>query len=108
MFWKHGSHMKSPLLTRYEVARVVGLRALQLGDGASPMVHIEDETLRTDSVYVAARELEARLLKARVKRDHTTVDVHDARLPLSLYILLDTRDGGDRTSGILNYSSSVK
>lgn len=91
------SRTETMLLTRYEVARIVGLRALQLDQGAPPLVRIEDERLRCDALYVAARELEARALDAKVRRAGD-VDVHvrDARLPPELHAMLDTKDGQSR------------
>ena len=87
-----------PLLSRYEVSRLVGLRALQLDAGAVPGVRVDDGALRRDSVYVAARELEARVLHALVRRAEGNVDVRTARLPVDLYSMLDTKDGRDRAS----------
>ena len=88
--------MAQPLLTRYEVARTVGLRALQLDTGAQPLVDVGDERLRCDATYVAAREVEAGVLDAVVCRPSGDVRVQEARLPLELYALLDTKDGGTR------------
>lgn len=84
------------LLTRYEVARIVGLRALQLDQGAPPLVRVEDETLRCDALYVAARELSAGVLDAKVRRADEDVHVRDARLPPELHAVLDTKDGRSR------------
>lgn len=87
------------MLSRYEVARLVGMRALQLGDGATPLVHVEDEILRCDMVYVAAREVHAGVLDAQVRRaDGSVVDVRSARMPSTLAVMLDTRDGGTTLS----------
>lgn len=84
-------------LTRYEMARVVGLRALQLDAGATPLVTIEADSLRCDSSYVAALELATHRLDARVQRgDGSQVDVRTARMPPELNILLDGKDGGVR------------
>ena len=87
------------LLTRYEVARVVGLRALQLENGASTTAVVPPgwEELRTDFIYLAALELHQRTLDAMVTREGLgTFHVRDARLPQELNIILDTRDRGDR------------
>ena len=84
-------------LTKYEVTRVVGLRSLQLSEGATPLVHVAEPTLRCDTLYVAALELWHRALKAKVRRDNgTLVHVWEARLPPTLTTYLDTRDGGTR------------
>jgi DNA-directed RNA polymerase subunit K/omega len=89
-----------PLLTRYEVARVIGLRALQLDTGAQPFVHVGDERLRTDASYVAASEIAARALNAMVRRPEGDVYVQHARLPIDLYSLLDIKDGGARSADL--------
>lgn len=89
--------MHKQKLSRYEVARVVGLRALQIAEGDPPLVHVEDETLRCDATYVAARELQARVLDMQVERPSgARVDVRTAGMPPELAALLDTRDGGMR------------
>jgi DNA-directed RNA polymerase subunit K/omega len=87
---------EAPLLTRFEVARVLGLRSLQLSEGAPPFLFVDDERLREDTLYVAALELKSGKLDARVVRGTSTVDVARARLPSCLDILLDTRDGDTR------------
>lgn len=85
------------LLTRYEVARAVSLRALQLDAGAKPTLHVEDEQLRCDACYVAALELSMGTLDAIVRRQvGGDVHVRDARMPPELNALLDTKDGGVR------------
>ena len=96
--------MPAVLLTRYEVARIIGLRALQLDKGAAPRVTIEDETLRCDALYVAARELAAGVLDAKVRRADADVHVRDARMPPELHAVLDTKDG--RSRGAYYASSS--
>ena len=86
------------MLTRYEIARLVGLRALQLEQGAEPGMRVDDARLASDPIYVAARELEARTLDAYVQRPHgDSVDVRTTRLPPALRALLDTKDGGTRS-----------
>jgi DNA-directed RNA polymerase subunit K/omega len=96
------------MLTRYELARVVGMRALQLQEGAPPGVGVADDDLRRDAVYVAARELEARALDARlVRADGTSHHVNDLRRPPELRSMLDARDGGARGCECAAYASSV-
>jgi len=88
-----------PLLTRYEFARVVGMRALQLDEGDEPRVRAPTERLRGDSVYVAALELYEGRLDAMVRRDGAPAEAfHVARacLPPEVAVLLDNRDGGAR------------
>ena len=114
--------VRPPLLTKFEVARIVGLRSLQLSEGATPLVEVSDARLRCDTMYVAALELYSRKLDARLRRDrgggggggeggHKSssgesirrdgpveefVDVCKARMPPSLPNMLDTIDGQSR------------
>lgn len=90
-----------PMMSRYEMARVVGLRALQLEHGAIPGVHVESATLCLDPLYVAARELLEGKLDVQVLRPgHAApISVSRMRMPRELFVMLDTRDGGDRRGG---------
>lgn len=79
-------------LTRYEVARIIGLRALQLEAGAPPFVVVEPQRLRCDMVYVAAKELAERLLPVLIKRaDGTLVEAKTAGLPVELFEVIDVK-----------------
>ena len=93
------------LLTRYEVARIVGLRALQLDAGAQMQVVVDDDVLRRDPLYVAARELAEYKLDVLVRRGDVDVHVRDARFPTSLRLLLDTKDGGSRARRAFSHAS---
>ena len=96
------------MLSRYEVARLVGLRSLQLSEGAVPLVHVESEVLRCDSMYVAALELHEGLLDMQVRKSDGTVIPTRGLFPsLELRVLLDTRDGGARSYSV-NASDSRK
>ena len=87
----------SVVLTAFEVSRVVGVRALQLSAGASPLVVVEDEALRLQPTYVAAKELHEGLLDFRVRlAGGQCVDTKTARAHPSLASFLDTMDGGER------------
>jgi len=97
---------RMPLLTRHEVARLLGLRALQLSHGATPAVEI-DAKLRGNTTYVAAMELCSGHLDAKIYRADTIVDVRMARLPPTLYILLDTFDGGSRGAAATTLASGT-
>ncbi|MBM74318.1 MAG: hypothetical protein CMK59_02860 [Proteobacteria bacterium] len=88
------------LLTRFEVARIVGLRSLQLSEGSQPRVQVVDSFLRQNSTYVAALELKLGVLDARVVRGKDEIIVSTARMPLCLDILLDTHDGGERSYSV--------
>lgn len=84
-------------MSRFELARIIGMRALQLSEGAQSVVHVDDEVLRIDFYYVAALELyegslDAKLCTSRGAACH----VRELVLPIELNILLDTRDGKSR------------
>ena len=86
-------------LTRFEIARVVGLRAVQLDTGSPPTVYVTDPILKNDGVYVAALELYRGTRDARIRRmDGSSFHVRDARAAPDLTALLDTKDGGNRTA----------
>ena len=87
-----------PELNRFEVARVVGIRALDLENGAHSCLTLEHTRLREDSMYIAARELYDGLLQVRVQRSNgVQVDPNVVGCCSALSILLDTKDGGNRT-----------
>lgn len=56
-----------PWLTRYEKARIIGARALQLSLGAPPLIPVKEMGLK-DSVEIAAVELRNKLLPMIVRR----------------------------------------
>ena len=80
----------TPVLSRYDVAHIVGMRSLHLSCGAPPLVHVDDEHLRENTMYVAARELKERRLDVVVRRGERVVRVADARLPPCVDVLLGT------------------
>jgi len=56
-----------PWLTRFEKARIIGIRALQISLGAPVLIPIEDlENL--DSLKIAEKELEAHVLPVIIVR----------------------------------------
>jgi len=57
-----------PRLTKYEVARIVGARAMQLAMGAEPLVDIH-EIGTTDPVLIAMEELRRGLLDFIIVRE---------------------------------------
>ena len=80
-------HMSTILLSRYEVSRIVGLRALQLDEGAPPFVPVlEGDT----SLSIAVRELDTRKLRVMVCRDGVMHSVQTARFPRDMRVLVDT------------------
>ena len=81
------------MLTRYEMARLVGIRALQISEGSEPHVIVSDERLRRDAVYVAARELYEKKMDACVMRGGAPTHVSKLTYPMDLVTMLNTRDG---------------
>ena len=59
-------------LTKYESTRVIGLRALEIQNGAQHLITINDETLRNDPIYVASLELYNGLLDFKINRCYPT------------------------------------
>ena len=59
-----------PILTRFEKARILGARALQISMGAPPLIEIEEERDKemTDPLLIATAELEAKVLPISVRR----------------------------------------
>jgi len=96
------------MLTRYEMARLVGIRALQLSEGYEPHVFITDERLRRDAVYVAALELYEKKMDACVVRRGVSKHVSMLSNPLDLVTMLNTRDGGERVYGSSGISSTAR
>lgn len=89
------------MLSRYEVARLVGIRALQISEGSEPNVVVTEPRLRRDAIYVAALELHQKKMDACVVRNGQPRHVSTLSQPLDLTTMLNTRDGGARF-----YSSS--
>lgn len=97
------------MLTRYEMARLVGIRALQISEGSEPRVFVTNERLRRDAVYVAALELYEKKMDACVVRGGVSRHVSTLSNPLDLVTMLNTRDGGARvygSSGVLTARTS--
>ena len=78
------------LLTRYEIARVIGLRALQIDEGATPLVAVTDND---HSLSIATRELSERKLDAVVCRDGNYYPTMTARFPRDLTTTLSLLQG---------------
>ncbi|MFN7991729.1 MAG: DNA-directed RNA polymerase subunit K [Candidatus Micrarchaeia archaeon] len=53
-------------LTKYEVARLIGARALQLSMGAPPLIKVDDE--HSSFIQIAEVELEKGIIPLRVLR----------------------------------------
>jgi len=59
-------HIGLPRLTRFERARIVGARALQISMGAPLLIEISDETMRP--LDLAIQEIEAGVLPMTIRR----------------------------------------
>ena len=55
-----------PRLTRYERARTIGARALQLAFGAPALIELDDETI--DTILISKKEVERGALPLSVRR----------------------------------------
>ncbi len=53
-------------LTRYEKARLIGARALQISMGAPPLIRVTKDMI--DPIEIALKELEAGVLPMTVRR----------------------------------------
>ncbi len=53
-------------LTKYEKARIIGARALQLSMGAPPLIRISEDML--DPIIIAIKELEKGVIPISVRR----------------------------------------
>lgn len=77
------------MLTRYEVVRIVGLRMLQINEGATPMLPYEEGE---SSYSIAVRELVGGHLDVIVHRHGSHYHVSQTRLPDEAYTMLDGLD----------------
>ena len=82
------------MLTRHEVSRILGTRAAQLSEGATPRV--ATAPWQSNNLYIAALELDAGAIDAQVKRKDEWVHVRDLHSPPLLTVLLNNEDGGAR------------
>ena len=55
-------------LSKYECTRIIGLRALEIQNGATHLFEVKDVRLAIDSIYVAAKELSEGLLDFKINR----------------------------------------
>ena len=65
------------LLSQFEVAKVVGVRALELAEGSVPKIHIHEKRLLYNLSYIAALELHAGVLDMQVRRGQTVYHISD-------------------------------
>ena len=59
-------HTTIPILTKYEKARILGVRAKQLNNGAMPFVKLNEDVI--DSFLIAEKELNERKLPFIIQR----------------------------------------
>lgn len=59
-------HKTTPILSRYERARILGERAKQINEGAQPFIEIEDSLI--DGYLIAERELEQKKIPFIIQR----------------------------------------
>lgn len=65
-------------LTKFEKARIIGLRALELSLGAPPLIPIDQNSERMSTIEIAKREVEKKVLPLIIGRrmpDNTYVYV---------------------------------
>lgn len=80
-------------LTRYEFAKIVGMRSLQLSEGEPSKVRVPIGKLANDFLFVAALELKMGMLDVCVKRGSQVIHVSSLSLPFELENLLQLRGG---------------
>jgi DNA-directed RNA polymerase I, II, and III subunit RPABC2 len=68
----------SIFITRYEKARIIGARALQISFGAPILISLKNITL--DSLSIAAKELEKGVLPITIRRSMPSGDYQDVAL----------------------------
>ena len=76
-----------PMLTRFEKARILGTRALQISMSAPPLLDFEEEKDKdmNDPLLIAVHELEAKVLPISVRRFLPVWDWDKVVLPVHLY-----------------------
>jgi DNA-directed RNA polymerase subunit K len=60
-----GEEMSSNKLTRFEKARIIGARALQLSMGAKPMIEVSGSS---DPIDIATMELKQNVMPLDIRR----------------------------------------
>jgi DNA-directed RNA polymerase subunit K/omega len=59
-------HKTTPILSKYEYTNIIGIRAKQLSDGASPLIELSEEII--DNYIIADIELRQKVLPFIIKR----------------------------------------
>ncbi len=65
--WKRSNLIGPPWLTKYEKARIIGARALQLALGAPPLIDLS-KIKTIDPIIIAEEELRRGLLPITIRR----------------------------------------
>ena len=83
-------------LTKYEASRIIGLRALEIQNGAPHLVTIDDNKLKMDIIYVAALELKNGLLDFKINRFYPMNNIQQVHsvnytVPKEVDVLLRTK-----------------
>jgi len=79
-------------LTKYECARIIGVRSNQLSMSAPILVNNIPEHLKSNFMYIATKELIEKKLDIQVRRPlplnkYYNVNVKDMEIPDDLYVL---------------------
>ena len=85
--------MPTPYLTKYEVSRIVGVRAAQLSMSAPTQIHAEEHG--GNFTYAAALELKRNLLDVVIRRNlpgnlFYEVNICELKMPSALDTLIAT------------------
>ena len=91
-------------LTRYEVTKIVGLRALQLEQDACPFIDVQPHE---PFLNVAVKELFRRKLDVKVVRGKRSYHISQVDFPQELYALVDVQQGTETESGFLSLPSET-
>jgi DNA-directed RNA polymerase I, II, and III subunit RPABC2 len=82
-----------PILTRFEKARILGTRALQISMGAPVLIEFEEDNDLSDPLLIATKELEQKALPISVRRFLPDGRFQD--IPIQ-YLFLDWSKKGSR------------
>ena len=63
---KDNNHMTIPILTKYEKARILGVRTNQLNNGAEPFIEVDEDVI--DGYQIAELELKAKKIPYIIQR----------------------------------------
>ncbi|NPA05344.1 MAG: DNA-directed RNA polymerase subunit K [Crenarchaeota archaeon] len=86
-----------PRLTRFERARVIGARALQISMGAPPLIDVETlpPDVREDPVRIAKYELEAGILPMTIVRYKRGGEIQ--LIPIQWLVKPSSEEGREQT-----------